>query len=307
MIVIYEWRAWDGFLLPTMFPGASRITARIGECASDVALQIPPTVTLFCFHLDLTHTSAIPVDRSILGQRLRRLGIAVVNGSTIDISKRNVQLCCRACGLPTTEASCKGDPDELLIVKTDLNYGGHSERELNPSERLLIGLNSLTEPSRTSRSYTLSRRRDVPAEVWRCPELVIERFVANDADLFFRAYVFFDRIVVTAALARDFLKELCWGIPRQDFYFNGEVPASAAPQTYDLSSYCDEGEVTVNVPSLRQFCRCIGLDFGAIDIVVDNERRWHIVDANATPFWNRPDLDPSIVQFLAGDRIGTTA
>lgn len=306
MIVVYEWRAWDCYLLPTMFPGAMRITARIGECAGDIERQLPAASVLFCFHVDLTHTSAVPIDRSALVQRLQALGMAVVNESLTDISKRNVQSCCRACSLPTTAAPYEGNPDELLIVKTDLNYGGHPERQLDSSERLLVGLPEPYGHQRTSRAYTISRRQDVPPEAWWRAELVVERFIANDAGLFFRAHVFLDRVVITAAVVRDTVKELQWGIPRQDFYFDGEAAVPDAAQVYDLSSYCDRGEIAANLPPLRRFCRRIGLDFGAIDIVVDNDRRWYVVDANATPFWNRPDLD-TIVQFLAAHRVASGA
>jgi hypothetical protein len=302
MIVVYEWRAWDGYLVPTMFPRAARITARIGECAGDVVRQLPAAFTLFCFHVDLTHTSVVPIDRGALVQHLQALGIAVVNGSLTDISKRNVQSCCRACGLSTTEALREGDPDELLIVKTDLNYGGHPERQLDASERLIIGLPNQDGHERTSRTYPISRRRDVPPAAWERVELVVERFIANDAGLFFRAYVFLDRVVVSAGVVRDAVKELRWGVPRQDFYFDGKAAVPDPPQVYDFSSYCDRQEIVANLPPLRRFCRRIGLDFGAIDIVVDNDRRWYVVDANATPFWNRPDLD-TIAQFLAAHRL----
>lgn len=297
-VAIYEWRAWERYLLPTMFPDASRVPARIGESADDVERRLPGSTTAFCFHVDLTYTSAVPTDRTGLVRRLQARGVRVVNGSLTDISKRKVQACGAAADFPTTIAAQEGDPDERLLVKTDLNYGGHPERELEPLEWGLLGLSRETFHRRTSRNYPIMARRDVPEEVWTRRDLVVERFTANPAGLFFRAHVFLERAVVTAALLQDPVKELRWGIPRQEFYFEGDEPVPGPTQAYDLSSSCDGPAVAANLVQLRQFCRHIGLEFGAIDVAVDERGRWHVIDANATPYWNRPDLE-EIVQFLA--------
>lgn len=299
--VIYEWQAWDGFLLTTLYPAALKVSARIGESADDVLGRLPPDASLFCFHIDLTHSGAVPLGRPALVEGLRARGVSVLNGALTDISKRRVQSACRACGLPTTEATREGDPEERLIVKTDLNYGGHPERQLQPEERALLGLTSPGDAGLTSRKYYVTRRRDVTEEQWALPSLMIERFVSNRVGLFFRAHVLFDRMVLTAAIDRREIKETRWGIRRHDFCFEGLSEAPPLPQAYDLSREPGVEAVPWLVQALHRFCKDIGLDFGAIDVAVDDEARCHIIDANATPYWNRPDLE-EIVRFLAAGR-----
>jgi hypothetical protein len=298
-IAIYEWHAWNGYLLPTLLPSAIGVSARIGETSVEVERRTPADTTCFAFHLDLTHTSAMPTDRRALVDRLHARGITVINGLLTDISKRHVQSCSAASGFPMIIAEADGDPDELLIVKTDLNYGGHSERDIEPWERRHLGLPMADTWRRTSRTYTVVPRRAVPHDTWARADLLVERFVTNATGLFFRVHTFLDRMVVTAAVHPDPIKELAWGVPRQDFYFKGDRAAPDPAQVYDLSDACNRADIDANLPALRRFCRRIGLDFGAIDVVVDDHGQWYVVDANATPFWNRSDLE-HLVQFLAG-------
>ena len=51
---------------------------------------------------------------------------------------------------------------------------------------------------------------------------------------------------------------------------------------------------------LSAFVTAIGLDFGTIDAVCDNEGRHYIIDLNTTPFYRTQD--PDIVDHLGGDQ-----
>ena len=123
-LCIYEWKSWDGFLLPMMFPGATRVRARLGETSADLLKRIPSYAGSFAFHVNLTDTRRTPLRRAAFCRALRARGIRILNEQVTDISKHRVQEVCTQAGLGSTRAARAGDPDEVLIVKTNDNYGG---------------------------------------------------------------------------------------------------------------------------------------------------------------------------------------
>jgi hypothetical protein len=294
LIAVYEWRAWNDFLLPSMFTSALRIPARIGDTASDVERQIEG-VTFFAFHVDLTESSHVPLGRRAMVARLNRRDVRVVNGTLTNISKRQVQAACAARGLPSTTSTQSGPPNELVIVKSDLNYGGETESQLEPAERIVLKQALAEAMPIANPNYLVVPRRDVPPDVWRSPALVVEKFVSNRTNLFFRAYVFLTRLVISAAIDDGPIKRLHWGIPRRQFYFEDGAPVDAPSPAYSLD--------VLQVPPalvelIRVFCSEMRMDFGAIDVVMDDDGRCYVIDANTTPYWGRPDLR-EIVNFLA--------
>jgi hypothetical protein len=281
---IYEWRAWDGYLLPMLCDEPVRITARIGESDCDVLQQIPPDVGVVAFHLNLTHTAKIPSQRPRMTETLRGQGRVVLNSSVTSISKHDVQRTCAEAGLPTTRAECHGDPDEILILKTDRNYGGEKELQLTVEERQYLGMppHDLWSPGHDG--YRTLRRGDVPEHHWNVPDVTVERFVENRRHVFYRCYVAGASLVVSRVIDPSPLKKMPIGIERTSWFLDLRTTA------------CMQGGTTPPghvVAMVRRFCLCAGLDFGALDVVEDDFERCYIVDVNTTPHWGdggHPDL-----------------
>lgn len=122
-VYVYEWNAWEDFLLSRMFPDATRLKANVDDDHEDVLAQISNDCEWFIFHINLTDTAQIPRGRNELCAHLSNRGVKNVNERLINISKRRVQQACKELGLKTTIASRSGPPGERLIVKTNLNYG----------------------------------------------------------------------------------------------------------------------------------------------------------------------------------------
>ena len=139
-LCIYEWRSWRDFLLPMMFPGATRLRATLGETSSDLLKRLPSNTEVFTFHVNLTDMRRTPLRRSAFSRALRARGIRIVNEHVTDISKHRVQEVCAQAGLHQTIAPRAGNPDEVLIVKSNANYGGEKEEFLSPGERRTLGL-----------------------------------------------------------------------------------------------------------------------------------------------------------------------
>jgi hypothetical protein len=295
-LVAYRWGDWEGAMLPAVDRRIAPLPALIGESAADVLRRLPERTQRFVFHLDLTATDRLPLDRSALVSSLRAAGVAVLNGGLVDISKRALQRALSRCGLPTVGASSEGDGSELLIVKTDCNCRAETEMTLSAADRELVGLRRSAYPRRPVHEYRVLRRDLVPALAWHSPELCIERFVTNAEHRFCRAYVLLDRMVITVAIDPAPVKRLVWGTPRRQFYFNARTPVPGPPPAYTQPALVLPRGIEAAVARL---CAEIGLQFGALDVMLDNQDRCHIVDVNTTPSWGRPDLG-EITSFLAG-------
>jgi len=213
----------------------------------------------------------------------------VLNGHVIDISKRWVQAACQHCGLPSTFADRDGRTDELLIVKTNSNYGGESELTLTVSERAFLQINKLNgEVSADAQSYKIYKRCELTEQVWSDENLVVERFVTNHNNIFFRVYVLYHAVVVEAAVSYPFVKRMCDGMPRSIFFFQNFRAVELYPS---LDALRLPGLPADLISSVRRFCKHVSLEFGTIDMVMDDAGTVFIVDVNTTPFWDRTNAD----------------
>ncbi len=288
-IAIYEWRAWSSFLFPTLFPDSTRIQAKLEDWDSDVLSQLPPTTKFFVFHLNMTHTSVVPHHRRALCCYLEKNGILAVNADATNISKAFVQLTCQRLGLQTTLATREGEPEEKVIIKTNRNYGGLGESEIAIPIRRLLGLESFAN-SMDAKSYRITRRRDIEPEIWLRTDLVVERFIENSRDLFYRAYWLCSQLVVSEVVDPLPIKKMPEGIERRNWFFrlscDAPTPAEETPRSIQMLAT----EIALLIHSTR-------LDFGTLDIVVNDSSEFFFVDINTTPSW-RDTHDPQIVPFL---------
>lgn len=293
-LCIYEWQSWHGFLLPMMFPEATRVRARLGETSSDLMKRLPSHAGSFLFHVNLTDTRRTPLRRSVFCRALRARGIRILNEHVTDISKHRVQEVCALAGLRTTRATRAGDPDEMLIVKTSANYGGEKERLLSPDQRRLLGLAPRCRWIGRHDGYLIRRRSEVGPEFWRSRQVIVERFIENRGHVFYRAHKVLDRVIISRMVNPARIKKMLQQIRRTNW--NLHLPA--------LEPVLDPTGGPRPMPmhvaqAVSRFCAAARLDVGSIDLLEDDDGRCYVVDINASPFWGEAGYD-HMLRYLAG-------
>lgn len=290
-LIAYDLSRWRGFLLPVVIPSAARLPAITGESKDEILQRIPEDFKgTFAFHINLTNSSCCPRDRAILVADLFGRGIRPLNGNIVDISKRFVQATCRRVGLETTTAAREGDDSELLIVKTDRNYGGKSEARLSNEARDVFEISPRVTNDQQDHGYVVAPRRDIPAAAWDDPDLVIERYIENQSCLFYRVYFLCDRFAISEGREQALVKTI----------------GRADRQRLLLFSIDPAGNVDIAVPqdiaravdAILRFVNVTGMDFGCLDVLRDDDGRFYIVDMNATAHWGG-ETEGRIVEYLA--------
>jgi glutathione synthase/RimK-type ligase-like ATP-grasp enzyme len=127
---------------------------------------------------------------------------------------------------------------------------------------------------------------------WRDERLCIERYILNKESLFFRVYILLDKLVVSSLMSDQLVKRPDTGLPRRNFLFSRratlEGPRSRLPAEL--------------LHSVSVFQKALRLDYGAIDLVMDDSGHVYIVDVNPTPFWgteNQPEVTAHLSEALA--------
>jgi len=277
-IVAYDLSEWQGYLLPLIAPTLYRIPLTPGERATHILEQIPPEFRgLFAFHIDLTASSCCPEDRPGLVRELNARGIGTINANVVDISKRYVQSVCRRAGLNTTAVSQSGDPRELLIVKTNRNYGGKPEAHSSPAVQEAFAISPQPIHDTPDHGYLVLYRHEVPPEVWHDSEQVVERYIENKDQLFYRAYFVLNRVAISEGHEKALIKTIGRAERRRLILFctdptgevNTDVPADLQPA----------------VDAMLRFTKITAMQFGCLDILRDDQGRYFVIDMNATPHW----------------------
>jgi hypothetical protein len=293
-LAIYEWDAWHQFMLVRAVPEAVRVTARIGESADEILDRLPAGINAFAFHLNLTMTAAFPTDREALVHGLLARRIVPLNDAVTDISKTWVHARCRAFGLPSPATDVRGEASERVIVKTDLNFGGKSERQLPPAQPSAIGP-PISDVMSDWTAYQVMRREDVPAIWWNDPALVIERFIDNRARHLYRVNFAGDRIVILRLTNPHPLKKIMNSTARRDVYC----------RTEDLATGAVAGVEPSVAAVIVEYLARSGMDFGALEIIPDDAGRAYIIDVNSTCY--AKVLNVGILTYLRGGLFGRIA
>jgi hypothetical protein len=272
--VIYEWDAWWQFKMVRAVPEAVRLTARLGEHAEEVLSRCPPNASAFAFHINATFSSEFPHDRKALISALEARGVVPINGPVVDISKRWVQAQCAASGLPIAAASVDGDPDERVIVKTDHNFGGRSERQLTEDQRRTLRVSRPSSEVSCPHAYPVIPRREVPAAWWVDPTLVIERYVENRSNVIYRVSVAGTRVDILRMVNTALIKKVTASQKKVTLFATRDQLDRGSVRGLDV----DVGKTIV------RFLDGAGMDFGGLDVIADDEGRTYVIDVNATPF-----------------------
>jgi hypothetical protein len=278
-----------------LFPGRHVIPIEPGEEAAAILHKLPERLTHFIFQLNCTDTTRFIRSKDVLLRGLEERGVRVINGRVVDISKRRLQQICLEHGLHATIAAEDGDPEERLIVKTNMNAAAAIERKvLNPldRERLAIAESGplLTSIRARFNNYPVLSRREIPAEWFSDNQLIIEHFVENRFDRFYRVHVLFDRIAVTDAICSGPTKKL------------GEHVSDKVTTFYrarDLGSRLIENSIGSVLQQVRMVQQFLQFDFAGIDVVIDDDGRPFVIDVNTTPFAGPTAPDNPIIQYLS--------
>lgn len=212
--------------------------------------EAPPPGDIAILNVDATVT---PPEYRALLSRYRR----VINGSVLDISKRSYSQL-----LLTRESDWPGP----VIVKTNANFGGLVDQYIRQEERKL-GLPHSVAASPLLRDYPVyASLREVPAESWADPGLVVERFMPErSGDLYYlRMWIFM-------------------GSAERNTRYGATDPLVKAANI-------GEPEMLPVPDELRLWRMRLGFDFGKFDYVYSGGRYW-LLDANRTPA-----LPPALLQ-----------
>ena len=285
MIVICEWNASSYHLGGRLVTDGARIALQAAEGPSSLIERIaakarPPCLVLF--QVNLSYPERVPCARESVAEQLRARGYAVWNARICDITKRNVQRWNRALGLPGCEAERDGDPGERLIIKNNFNAHARAEKNLTDRERELLGYPPYQQsPIHDQPEYPVLLRHEVPQSFWDSPDLAIERFIGNVGGLFARIYFAGTTVIVSSGRSETPVRRMADCRQRFDILTERHV--------------VDDPQQCARLPepllgALRgavKMADAMSLDFGCIDVVMDDDDRSYVVDINCTPFWGR--------------------
>jgi len=241
------------------------------EIVVQQGLRDPPDADLAILHVDLT---VVPDEYMALAARYP----VCINGQVRDISKRVV----------SRDLIDRDDPyDGPVMVKTDRNAFGTPERKLRlavggPRARWAEAIERRLPQRWTGRLRTddylhFSRKSDVPAWVWRHPELVVERFFEQRQGALYTInqwqFLGDSGVVLT--------------------YYGNEPVVKYQRQV-------KQDPVHLDVPEeIRRRRAELKFDYGKLDFIVTTEGA-RLLDANRTPWNPRPPTDPRLIAMAEG-------
>jgi hypothetical protein len=221
----------------------------------------------FLFHIDLSVQQHVPPRRNQLIEALSFTGLTVHNANFTDQRKRNLQRISRELGLLSLTAPKDGNPNERLMVKSDLNVAGGPERR---TAKRFPGLSIPPLPARMTDpcQYYLVKRRDIADEIWNDLALHVEKYVENSNGFVVRSFWNRGRAVVSKIQN-----------PHQIVKKN-----NAKCPRWNYIEPVDELTSTV-FSRIGRYAEHLRLSFFAADWVVDEQDSPFLVDLNLTPQW----------------------
>jgi hypothetical protein len=295
-VAVLEWQAWTGFLL-THVLGADAVrieTDPFREFPPEEFDRICDSFTTICFQINLSVRHRLPLRIRDLTSRFLERDLYVVNGLVQDIRKSTLQAHLDAIGLASLKAAPSGPADEMLFVKTDLNYGGELERWLPPESIAAAGFEQLISTDIGAYRYKAVQRGKLQESVWTDPAIVIEKYVTNDENSFYRVYFSGERVIIVKAFAPGIIKKLS-DDPRNTNFVTDLEHLKAGTDNLPISATLKRDVAT--------FVEDTPVEFGCIDMVHDGHDNHYIVDLNLTPYAGTRVYDKFLNNFL---RLGIT-
>ena len=285
-ILVYEWKAWDGFLISKLVEDRCRVTVSFSDDFARLDSAITPEIEVVLFQINLTMSHQFPQHRQHLIESLRDRGLKVFNCAIDDITKRNLHTLLNEAGIPSAKAEREGNPTELLFIKSNLNWGGEKESGISASELEKYGVDVPGNRINQHSSYYTTMRKYLPEEVWEDSTVVVERYVENPENSFYRVYKIGQSIVVVKAHAPELIKKI-------------------SGHKDDINHLFSKDAILLNDTHLprnlqrviRQFLLNIDLEYFCLDLVHDMNN-FYIIDLNLTPFHGSHDANPVVNNFM---------
>lgn len=295
-VAVLEWRAWDGFLLTHVLgdQGVRIETDPFREFPSVQFDHVCDSFTTVCFQINLSVRSRLPLRIRDLTHRFVERGIYVVNGLVQDIRKSTLYAHLEAIGLPSLKAAKSGSSDEILFVKTDLNYGGELERRLPPESIAAAGFERLISTDIGAYRYKTVKRGMLQESIWTDAALMVEKYVTNNENSFYRVYFSGEQVIIVKAFAPGIIKKLS-NDPRDTNFVTDLEHLKTGTDNLPISATLKREVAT--------FIEHTPVEFGCIDIVHDGHDNHYIVDLNLTPYAGTRVYDELLNSFL---RLGIT-
>jgi len=295
-IAVLEWRAWDGFLLRHVLgEKAVRIeTDPFRELPSAQLDSLCDSFTTVCFQINLSVRNRLPLQIRELTNRLVKRGVYVVNGLVQDIRKSTLHAHLEIIGLSSAKATPSGSADEVLFLKTNLNYGGELERSVPAEDIAAGGLEHLVSKDIGAYHYQTVARGMIEDGIWTDQTIVVEKYVTNDENSFYRVYFSGGQIIIVKAFALGIIKKLS-GDPRDTNFVTDLEALKAGTDGLPISETLKKDVAT--------FVELTPVEFGSIDIVHDSRGHYYIIDLNLTPYAGTRPHDRFLTNFL---RMGIT-
>lgn len=296
-LAICECNAWDGFMVEVLFSSAFRISVKPGDAASRLLEAIPITARGVLVHLNASMTRGFIETAEAFRAALRQRGQAVLNLGAVDVRKSALHARCSELGLRSARADREGPPEERLVVKTTLNFGGQPERLLREQwgERAAVFTTNVSEAITNHLAYFVTTRAQVPTNVWSDPTLVVERFIENSEGLFFRVYTAGPAGVVSVVWVDGDVKKLNDAIRRRHNYFFWTLPSG---ETVPIGPSIDRALRAL--AATRHIAGAMNADFIGADCVMDQEGEIVMINANKTPYWGQPRQSPILSHLRHG-------
>ena len=210
----------------------------------------------------------------------------MINGDILDVRKSTIQKLNAELALPSVRVSRDDDFFTRVIVKTEYNYGGVPESHLSPIEVKNLGLLASKGCSiQTFDQYRVCEWGQVDEAVWQDERLVVEKFVENERNRICRFYRCGGRAVLSEVVNCDAIKKMLPGLPRENWHlsFGGGYPTTHERLVRNATKMCER----------------MNLEFGALDIAIDQDGCPYIIDVNPTPGWGAEDQE-GMLDFLRG-------
>ena len=284
-ILVYEWQAWKGFLISHLVADYCHVQAAYEDDFSALERWLTPNIRAVLPQVNLSHSRLFPQQRAALFQQLKQRNILLLNAEVEDISKRHLHAMLARAGLRSARALPEGAPQQRLFVKSNLNWGGAAEQRLPPALQAQFALPASGLIQNWDGYYTALREEIAPA-LWRQSDLVIENYIENADNSFFRVYGFGEALVVVKAHSNALIKKLS-GHPADKNYLleRRQLLEGTSELDADLHN------------QIKGFVRACPLAYFCLDMVHDGTQHT-IIDLNLTPWAGVKQQTTEAVDFL---------
>ena len=270
MIYVYQDSKNSKCLINNIFTEHKKIICKKKQDNKEILSQVQES-GLFVFHADRTFDNLYYENKQLLSNELKKLNIRTVNSQLNNISKRYIQKCCELSNINNVMASRLGDKEEILIVKTDLNSRGIPENKNRE----------------TAFEYLVAPRKNIPEQYWADDTFVIEKFIENKNNIFYRVYKIFTKLVISEVTDDNLIKKMPASIKRINYFI-------------DLKDNYTNHIFYEMIHQIDKLSESMFIDFAAFDIVVSDTKEFYIIDVNKTPCWGETqNNDLPIMRFLA--------